>query len=129
MAMADRGIVAGTIMVTNAQGESYFLVEKHDDSISFLNERTEKGDKFPMGIIMDHLLKFVNIDSDSLRLMDLTNLKSQDYSVPLFVFDLVNRPTDQDALLRDFDNIAWRRSKELTTLLNSCDFESVPIYK
>lgn len=129
MAMAGTRVVAGTIMVTNAQGESFFLVEKNGDSISFLNKETESGGKLPMGIIMKHLLEFVEIEADSLRLIDLANLKAEENNVSLFVFDVVERPDNPDTLLSDSDDVVWRRSKELTTLLDAYDFGIVPIYK
>lgn len=127
MVMAERGIVAGTIMVTNAQGESYFLVENRKDSISFLNAKSEIGGKLPMGVIMEHLLKFVNVKADSFRLMDLASLKSETNAVSLFVFDLVERPDDPNVLLVGNEDVAWRRSKEVTTLLDTFDFGTVPV--
>lgn len=127
--MVLRGIVAGTIMVTNTQGESYFLVEKQGDAISFLIAKSDKNGKLPMGIIIEHLLKFVNVGSDSFRLMDLASLKSEAHNIPLFVFDLVERPTDPNELLVEHENVVWRRSKEVTNLLDTYDFGTVPVYK
>ncbi|AQS53355.1 hypothetical protein BW727_100985 [Jeotgalibaca dankookensis] len=128
MTTTELKIVAGTIMVTNQRGESFFLVENNGDSISFVHDKTEKEDKFPMGIIMEALLKNVDTNSDSLRLMDLTNLKAERINIPLFVFDLVERPDNQDDLLVGVENIEWRRSLELKTLLDTCEFAGVPVY-
>lgn len=125
--MAERGIVAGTIMVTNAQGESYFLVEKKGNSISFLNTKSEMGGKLPMGVIMEHLLTYVNVKSDSFRLMDLASLKSDASAVSLFVFDLVERPDDPNVLLVGNEDVAWKRSKEVTTLLDTYDLIADPV--
>lgn len=126
--MAERRVVAGTIMVTNAQGESYFLVEKNEEKLSFLSDESIKDGRLPMGIIMAHLLKFVNVDPDSLRLMDLAQLKADNINIPLFVFDLVERPETPDDLLSLDQNVVWRRSKEITSLLDSYDFGIIPIY-
>lgn len=125
--MAERGVVAGTIMVTNAQGETYFLVDNRGESISFLSAKSEIGGKLPMGVIMEHLLKFVNVQSDSFRLMDLVHLKADANNVSLFVFDLVERPEDPNVLLAGTEDVAWRRSKELTTLLDTYDYGTVPV--
>ena len=125
--MAERGVVAGTIMVTNAQGETYFLVDNRGESISFLSAKSEIGGKLPMGVIMEHLLKFVNVQSDSFRLMDLAHLKADTNNVSLFVFDLVERPEDPNVLLAGTEDVAWRRSKELTTLLDRYDYGTVPV--
>lgn len=125
--MAERGVVAGTIMVTNAQGETYFLVEDTGETISFLKAKSEDGGKLPMGVIMEHLLKFVNVESDSFRLMDLTSLKTDANNVSLFVFDLVERPEDPNVLLAANEYVAWKRSKEVTTLLDTYDYGTVPV--
>lgn len=125
--MAERGVVAGTIMVTNAQGETYFLVDNRGESISFLSAKSEIGGKLPMGVIMEHLLKFVNVQSDSFRLMDLAHLKADTNNVSLFVFDLVERPEDPNVLLVGTEDVAWRRSKELTKLLDTYDYGTVPV--
>ena len=125
--MAERGVVAGTIMVTNAQGETYFLVDNRGESISFLSAKSEIGGKLPTGVIMEHLLKFVNVQSDSFRLMDLAHLKADTNNVSLFVFDLVERPEDPNVLLAGTEDVAWRRSKELTTLLDRYDYGTVPV--
>lgn len=125
--MAERGVVAGTIMVTNAQGETYFLVDNRGESISFLNAKSEIGGKLPMGVIIEHLLKFVNVESDSFRLMDLANLKADANNISLFVFDLVERPEDPNVLLVGNGDVAWRRSKEVTILLDTYDYGTVPV--
>ncbi|HJB24397.1 MAG TPA: hypothetical protein H9946_09670, partial [Candidatus Jeotgalibaca pullicola] len=121
MVMAENKKVAGTIMVTNQQGETFFLVRKTEDDLSFLFEKIEEGTKFPMGIIMDSLLSHVTVDSESLRLMDLTNIKGEERTIPLFVFDLVERPDNEILLLKGSESIIWRRAKDMADLLNECD--------
>ena len=127
--MAENKKVAGTIMVTNQQGETFFLVRKTEDDLSFLFEKIEEGTKFPMGIIMDSLLSHVTVDSESLRLMDLTNIKGEERTIPLFVFDLVERPDNEILLLKGSESIIWRRAKDMADLLNECDSNVVPIYR
>lgn len=127
--MTEKGLVAGTIMVTNQKGESYFLVNCQDGKISFLFEEIDEGTKVPFGVMMRSLLKHVTIDSESLRLMDLTNIRGDGFNVPLFVFDLTERPENPEQLLASSDHIKWRRSKELTSLLNEYDFSGVPVYR
>lgn len=129
MVMAENKKVAGTIMVTNQQGETFFLVRKTEDDLSFLFEKIEEGTKFPMGIIMDSLLSHVTVDSESLRLMDLTNIKGEERTIPLFVFDLVERPDNEILLLKGSESIIWRRAKDMADLLNECDSNVVPIYR
>lgn len=129
MVMAENKKVAGTIMVTNQQGETFFLVRKTEDDLSFLFEKIEEGTKFPMGIIMDSLLSHVTVDSESLRLMDLTNIKGEEHTIPLFVFDLVERPDNEILLLKGSESIIWRRAKDMSVLLNECDSNVVPIYR
>lgn len=129
MVMAENKKVAGTIMVTNQQGETFFLVRKAEDDLSFLFEKIEEGTKFPMGIIMDSLLSHVTVDSESLRLMDLTNIKGEERTIPLFVFDLVERPDNEILLLKGSESIIWRRAKDMADLLNECDSNVVPIYR
>ncbi|AZP05546.1 hypothetical protein [Jeotgalibaca ciconiae] len=129
MVMAENKKVAGTIMVTNQQGETFFLVRKTEDDLSFLFEKIEEGTKFPMGIIMDSLLSHVTVDSESLRLMDLTNIKGEERTIPLFVFDLVERPDNEILLLNGSESIIWRRAKDMADLLNECDSNVVPIYR
>lgn len=126
--MTEKGLVAGTIMVTNQQGESFFLVQPHDQKITFLFEKMASGSKSPMGTAMDILVRQVTVSPESFRLMDLTNLKQGWGNGPLFVFDLVERPENPDSLLRDTGNACWRRAKDLDHLWDECDFEGVPIY-
>lgn len=109
--MTESKRVAGTIMVTNQQGETFFLVKDNDGVSSFIYERIEETEKLPMGIIMETLLEFVTVDSESIRLMDLTNIKGQDKTSPLFVFDLVERPEDEMTLLNQSGLVTWRRTK------------------
>lgn len=127
--MTESKRVAGTIMVTNQQGETFFLVKDNDGVSSFIYERIEETEKLPMGIIMETLLEFVTVDSESIRLMDLTNIKGQDKSSPLFVFDLVERPEDEMTLLNQSGLVTWRRTKDLTELLSECDSNVVLTYK
>ena len=127
--MTEKGLVAGTIMVTNLKGESYFLVNCQDGKLSFLFEEIDEGTKVPFGVMMRSLLQHVTIKSDDLRLMDLTNIRGDGFNVPLFVFDMTGRPEDQEQLLANSDHISWRRSKELTSLLNELDFSGVPVYR
>ena len=127
--MTESKRVAGTIMITNQQGETFFLVKDNDGVSSFIYERIEETEKLPMGIIMETLLEFVTVDSESIRLMDLTNIKGQDKSSPLFVFDLVERPEDEMTLLNQSGLVTWRRTKDLTELLSECDSNVVLTYK
>lgn len=127
--MTESKRVAGTIMVTNQQGETFFLVKDNDGVSSFIYERIEETEKLPMGIIMETLLEFVMVDSESIRLMDLTNIKGQDKTSPLFVFDLVERPEDEMTLLNQSGLVTWRRTKDLTELLSECDSNVVLTYK
>lgn len=127
--MTESKRVAGTIMVTNQQGETFFLVKDNDGVSSFIYERIEETEKLPMGIIMETLLEFVTVDSESIRLMDLTNIKGQDKTSPLFVFDLVERPEDEMTLLNQSGLVTWRRTKDLTELLSECDSNVVLTYK
>lgn len=127
--MTESKRVAGTIMVTNQQGETFFLVKDNDGVSSFIYERIEETEKLPMGIIMETLLEFVTVDSESIRLMDLTNIKVQDKTSPLFVFDLVERPEDEMTLLNQSGLVTWRRTKDLTELLSECDSNVVLTYK
>lgn len=127
--MTESKRVAGTIMITNQQGETFFLVKDNDGVSSFIYERIEETEKLPMGIIMETLLEFVTVDSESIRLMDLTNIKGQDKTSPLFVFDLVERPEDEMTLLNQSGLVTWRRTKDLTELLSECDSNVVPTYK
>ena len=127
--MTESKRVAGTIMITNQQGETFFLVKDNDGVSSFIYERIEETEKLPMGIIMETLLEFVMVDSESIRLMDLTNIKGQDKTSPLFVFDLVERPEDEMTLLNQSGLVTWRRTKDLTELLSECDSNVVLTYK
>ena len=127
--MTESKRVAGTIMVTNQQGETFFLVKDNDGVSSFIYERIEETEKLPMGIIMETLLEFVMVDSESIRLMDLTNIKGQDKTSPLFVFDLVEKPEDEMTLLNQSGLVTWRRTKDLTELLSECDSNVVLTYK
>lgn len=127
--MTESKRVAGTIMVTNQQGETFFLVKDNDGVSSFIYERIEETEKLPMGIIMEILLEFVTVNSESIRLMDLTNIKGQDKTSPLFVFDLVERPEDEMTLLNQSGLVTWRRTKDLTELLSECDSNVVLTYK
>lgn len=127
--MTESKRVAGTIMVTNQQGETFFLVKDNDGVSSFIYERIEETEKLPMGIIMEILLEFVTVNSESIRLMDLTNIKVQDKTSPLFVFDLVERPEDEMTLLNQSGLVTWRRTKDLTELLSECDSNVVLTYK
>ncbi|MDE1549177.1 hypothetical protein [Jeotgalibaca caeni] len=127
--MAEKGFVAGTILVTNQKGESFFLVHSQDGKLSFLYERMEQDTKFPMGTIMRSLLTHIHADSEALRIMDTTNIRSEELNVPLFVFDLTLRPEDPNELLVEGSPVAWRRAKELEKLLKEFNFSGVPVYR
>lgn len=126
--MVRKNHVAGTIMVTNQQGESFFLVHHLEGKLFFPFELLDTEDRSPLGIIMKRLLQHVTISSDSLRLMDLTNIKEENSTTPLFVFDIVETPVNPDTLLIDSDVMFWRRAKDLKYLWDECNFEGVPMY-
>lgn len=127
--MSVKGFVAGTILATNQKGESFFLVRDQDEKVSFISEKIDEETKFPMGLIMRSLLEHVTVDSESLRILDTTNIRNKDFDVPLFVFDLTERTENPQELLNEKTNAKWRRSKELEDLLNECDFSGVPVYR
>ena len=85
--MIKENIVAGTIMVTNEAGATYFLVNTENGSYSLPCVNLSESGKSPLGSIMEVLLAHVDIESESLRLLDLTYMIGNGKNMPLFVFD------------------------------------------
>lgn len=123
--------VAGTIMVTNQKGETFFLVKEHEQKHSFIYGVYSdiKESKSPMGTILEILDKVTTLDAESLRLVESTQLKADNLAMPLFIFDVVERPEDPQTYLKEGADLSWRRSGEVTDLMAECDFNGVPVYQ
>lgn len=126
--MIKENIVAGTIMVTNEAGATYFLVNTENESYSLPSVNLSESGKSPLGSIMEVLLAHVDIESESLRLLDLTNMRRNGKNMPLFVFDSLEKPSDLDILLNEPGKFAWKKSSEISEILTDLELDSVPIY-
>ena len=126
--MIKENIVAGTIMVTNEAGATYFLVNTENESYSLPSVNLSESGKSPLGSIMEVLLAHVDIESESLRLLDLTNMRGNGKNMPLFVFDSLEKPSDLDSLLNEPSKFAWKKSSEISEILTDLELDSVPIY-
>ena len=65
---------------------------------------------------------------ESLRLLDLTNMRGNGKNMPLFVFDSLEKPSDLDSLLNEPGKFAWKKSSEISEILTDLELDSVPIY-
>lgn len=126
--MIKENIVAGTVMVTNDAEETYFLVNTENRTYSLPNVNLSESGKSPLGSIMEVLLAHIGIESESLRLLDLTNMRGNGKNMPLFVFDSLEKPSDLDSLLNEPSKFAWKKSSEISEILTDLELDSVPIY-
>ncbi|CZR02974.1 Hypothetical protein Tpal_2798 [Trichococcus palustris] len=126
--MTKENIVAGTIMITNKAEETFFLVAVEGESNTLPTVEMSGEGKSPLGSIMESLLKHVNVDSESLRLLDLTNIRGNGRNIPLFVFDALEKPADVDTVLTDRSHFAWKKSSDITEILTDWELGGVPIY-
>lgn len=126
--MIKENIVAGTVMVTNDAEETYFLVNTENGTYSLSNVNLSESGKSPLGSIMEVLLAHIGIESESLRLLDLTNMRGNGKNMPLFVFDSLEKPSDLDSLLNEPSKFAWKKSSEISEILTDLELDSVPIY-
>jgi len=126
--MTKENLVAGTIMITNKAEETFFLVAIEGESYQLPSVKLSGNGKSPLGSIMETLLKHVTIKSESLRLLDLTNMRRKGGNIPLFVFDALEKPTDIEMFLVDPYRFAWRKSSDITEILTDCELSGVPIY-
>lgn len=129
--MTASKFVAGTIMVTNQRGETFFLVNEHEQKHSFVYGAYSdiNESKSPLGTILNTLEEVTTFNADSLRLVESTQLKASGVAMPLFIFDVVERPEDPHVYLKEGIKLSWRRSGELTELMAECDFNGVPVYQ
>ncbi|CZQ90539.1 hypothetical protein SAMN05216375_1033 [Trichococcus ilyis] len=115
-------------MVTNEAEETYFLVKTENGTYSLPSVNLSESGKSPLGSIMEVLLAHVGIESESLRLLDLTNIRGNGKNMPLFVFDALEKPSDLDSLLNEPGKLAWKKSSEISEILTDLELDSVPIY-
>lgn len=126
--MTKENIVAGTIMITNKAEETFFLVAVEGEANTLPTVEMSGEGKSPLGSIMESLLKDVTVESESLRLLDLINIRGDGRNIPLFVFDALEKPADVDTILTDPNHFAWKKSSDITEILTDWELGGVPIY-
>lgn len=116
--------VAGTIILTNADGEKQFLMDVHDQDYSFITTSIA-DDMTGLASILEYFKKILRVDTSSLRLFDLANAKFAEGTVPLFVFEADKVSKEENILPAGFQ---WTRSPTMRNLLEQINFEGVPFF-
>lgn len=122
-------VITGTIMITNAKDETYFLASLKDNKYYIPSTEKVNEDKSALATILDVLLDAVTFQSDELRLLDSTKISGTDFESPLFVFDSTLKIDKIDTLIRNKKEYAWEKTSDLMETLSGFEFGGVPIYQ
>lgn len=127
--MTEKQWVAGTIMTHGPEDKYVFLVNKENKKNSFpVTQILEK--KTGLACILAEFKKLLAIDIQQLNLFELTNALVEGENIPLFVFEVANKETEINKILKkDSDYLSFVQSDALTETLTEWKITGVPQFQ
>lgn len=127
--MTEKQWVAGTIMTHGPEDKYVFLVNKENKKNSFpVTQILEK--KTGLACILAEFKKLLAIDIQQLNLFELTNAVIEGESIPLFVFEVANKETEINEILKeDLAYLSFVQSDALTETLTEWEITGVPQFQ
>lgn len=118
----EQSRVAGTVILNLQDGHKKFLVQKTDDTVSFI--QTTINDSFTsLACILEKLTQSAGLDSGAMDLVELTNINIENEKLPLFVFSLDEECIDSYSLGSEF---LWEEPATLRMVLQDFNVSGVP---
>ncbi|MGX6970879.1 hypothetical protein [Vagococcus bubulae] len=118
----EQSRVAGTVILNQQDGHKKFLVQKDQETVSFI-QTTIDTNYTSLACILDKLTQSVGLDSDAMDLVELTNINIEDEKLPLFVFSLDEENIETSALNSEF---LWEEPSTLRMVLQHFNVSGVP---
>lgn len=116
--------VAGTIFFNVAKGDKKFLVHEGEQGNQFLVVDVCDG-KTGLASIVEEIKDRFNLDASQFELVDLTNIRAKESSMPLFVFEMNHGIELEPDLPNEFQ---WEELSALKDILATFDLAGVPIF-
>lgn len=118
----EQSRVAGTVILNLQDGHKKFLVQKTDDTVSFI-QTTINNNFTSLACILEKLTQSAGLDSDAMDLVELTNINIENEKLPLFVFSLDEECIDSYSLDSEF---LWEEPATLRMVLQDFNVSGVP---
>ncbi|RGI32424.1 hypothetical protein [Melissococcus sp. OM08-11BH] len=118
----EQSRVAGTVILNQQDGHKKFLVQKDQETVSFI-QTTIDTNYTSLACILDKLTQSVGLNSDAMDLVELTNINIEDEKLPLFVFSLDEENIETRALNSEF---FWEEPSTLRMVLQHFNVSGVP---
>ncbi|MFD2728437.1 hypothetical protein [Enterococcus camelliae] len=120
--MIGKKWIAGTVILTQSDGEKLFLVKQEKEKMHLVST---KGDSEKTGLasILEVLKKEVHLEITQLKLLELTNGVIAGTNVPLFVFELEEQPDVQLVLP---DQYQWQTFEQMQKVIQKFEIEGMP---
>lgn len=121
--MLSEAMVAGTVILNKQNGEKEFLVKEESGDMNFLMVPIDS--KFTsLACILKELRNLVKLNTKEMELVELTNILSEDHSMPLFVFSL--NEVDSTELTETF---YWKDASTVrVNVLENVSVSGVPFF-
>lgn len=118
-------LIATTVILNKKDGEKAFLVEKEAFESHFITvEASENMTR--LASVLEELKQTVHMDVDQLGLVELTNLKTKNLHIPMFVFETQE---DQITTMDLDEHYSWESPITIKALLEPIQISGVPIFK
>lgn len=118
----EQSRVAGTVILNQQDGHKKFLVQKKDDTVSFI-QTTINNNYTSLACILEKLTQSAGLDSDVMDLVELTNINVENEKLPLFVFSLDEECIDYSSLNPE---VLWEEPATLRMVLQDFNVSGVP---
>ena len=118
----EQSRVAGTVILNQQDGHKKFLVQKDQETVSFI-QTTIDTNYTSLACILDKLTQSVGLNSDAMDLVELTNINIEDEKLPLFVFSLDEENIETSVLNSEF---IWEEPSTLRMVLQHFNVSGVP---
>ncbi|UUV99701.1 hypothetical protein [Vagococcus luciliae] len=118
----EQSRVAGTVILNQQDGHKKFLVQKDQETVSFI-QTTIDTNYTSLACILDKLTQSVGLNSDAMDLVELTNINIEDEKLPLFVFSLDEENIETSVLNSEF---LWEEPSTLRMVLQHFNVSGVP---
>ena len=117
-------LVAGTVMLNSANGDKKFLVHKDDDKFNFVMTPID-GDRTSLACILTALKSEVEVDVNSIELVELTNVQMDSKKMPFYVFEIEEVAATGELT----ESYVWETPSTLRSVLNKFQISGVPIFE